>query len=529
MNKSIFWNFKGDLLGGITAGVIALPLAIALGVSSGLGATAGIYGAIIVGMLAAIFGGTPTQVSGPTGPLTVVIASVLATHSNNTSLIFASILLAGMFQIMLGLFKVGKLVNFIPYPVISGFMSGIGAIIILLQANSFLGLDFSGTPVEGFINAIKNVGSSDIHTIIIGFLALLIVFFTPKKIAKVIPPALLALIIGTSVAIIFGFDVKTIGEIPRGFPAFAIPAIKLTDIKVIIPIGLTIAVLGSIDSLLTSLVADSLTKTKHNPNRELIGQGIGNMVASVFGGVVSCGATMRTVVNIKSGGKTRLSGVIHSLFLIMVIVFFAPIASKIPLAVLAGILIKVGVSIVDYKFIKLIRVAPRSDLAVMFLVFILTVFGDLMVAVGVGVVLSSILFAANIARQTDIKLVGLSDTEVANENYLDEDTVNNTVIMHIDGTLFFGSASQIASRIDDVLENKAVIIDCSTIKSMDISAVFALEELVLTLKAKNVRVIIVFNNREIAVSTLRLGLRKLISCKDIAFSTEEAITSVQNS
>ena len=287
--------------------------------------------------------------------------------------------------------------------------------------------------------------------------------------------------------------------------------------------------MGSIDSLLTSLVADSLTKTKHNPNRELIGQGIGNMVASVFGGVVSCGATMRTVVNIKSGGKTRLSGVIHSIFLIMVIVFFAPIASKIPLAVLAGILIKVGVSIVDYKFIKLIRVAPRSDLAVMFLVFILTVFGDLMVAVGVGVVLSSILFAANIARQTDIKLVGLSDTEVANENYLDEDTVNNTVIMHIDGTLFFGSASQIASRIDDVLENKAVIIDCSTIKSMDISAVFALEELVLTLKAKNVRVIIVFNNREIAVSTLRLGLRKLISYKDIAFSTEEAITSVQNS
>ena len=197
-------------------------------------------------------------------------------------------------------------------------MSGIGAIIILLQANSFLGLDFSGTPVEGFINAIKNVGSSDIHTIIIGFLALLIVFFTPKKIAKVIPPALLALIIGTSVAIIFGFDVKTIGEIPRGFPAFAIPAIKLTDIKVIIPIGLTIAVLGSIDSLLTSLVADSLTKTKHNPNRELIGQGIGNMVASVFGGVVSCGATMRTVVNIKSGGKTRLSGVIHSIFLIKI-------------------------------------------------------------------------------------------------------------------------------------------------------------------------------------------------------------------
>lgn len=526
MKTNILSNFKGDLAGGITAGIIALPLAIAFGVSSGLGATAGIYGSIIVGMLAAIFGGTPTQISGPTGPLTVVVASVIATHSSSPELIFPAIFLSGIFQIVLGIFKVGKLVNFIPYPVISGFMSGIGAIIILLQINPFLGLTFSGTPVEGLINAIKSLHSVDFQSIILGLIALVIVFFTPKKIGKIIPSPLIALIVGTIAAIAFKFDVNTIGEIPRSLPTLILPKFHLDNIEIIIPIALTIAVLGSIDSLLTSLVADSMTKTKHESNKELIGQGIGNMAAALFGGLVSCGATMRTAVNIRSGGKTRLSGVIHSIFLIMIVVFFAPVAAKIPLAVLAGILIKVGVSIIDYKFIRLLKAAPRNDLLVMLLVFLITIFDDLILAVGVGVVLSSILFAANIAKQTDIKLVGLSD--ISEGNYIDEDLINHTMIMHIDGTLFFGSASQIASRIDDVMDNKTVIVDCSNIKSMDISAVFALEDLVLTLKGKKVRVIIIFNNREVAASTLKLGLRKLIGAKDIAFSSQEAIESIQN-
>ena len=522
MKTGILSNFKGDLLGGITAGVIALPLAIALGVSSGLGATAGIYGSIIVGMLASIFGGTPTQISGPTGPLTVVIASVVAMHSDNANLIFAAILLSGIFQIILGLFKVGKLVNFIPYPVISGFMSGIGAIIILLQLNSFLGLEFNGTPVEALINVFKSIPNSDLHSVIIGGLTLLIVFFTPKKLAKIIPPPLIALILGTLTAIIFNFDVKTIGEIPQAFPNLTIPTFKLSEIEIIIPIALTLAIVGSIDSLLTALVADSLTKTKHESNQELIGQGIGNIVAALFGGVVSCGAMMRTAVNIKSGGRTRLSGIIHSVLLILIIVFLAPVAAKIPLAVLAGILIKVGIGIIDYKFIKLIKAAPRL---VMLLVFLITIFDDLILAVGVGVVLSSVLFAANVAKQTDIKIVGLSD--VSQGNYIDEDLKNKTMIMHIDGTLFFGSASQIASRIDDVLDNRNVILDCSNLKSIDISAVFAMEDLILTLKGQNVRVIIIFNNRDVAASTLKLGLRKLIGHKDIAFSTEEAINSIQ--
>lgn len=526
MKSMVLPDIKGDLQGGITAGIIALPLAIAFGVSSGLGAAAGIYGAIIVGLLAAIFGGTPTQISGPTGPITVVVASIAAMHTNSPHLIFAAIFLSGIFQIIFGLIKLGKFVNFIPYPVISGFMNGIGVTIILLQITAFLGIDFAGTPIENAVVAVKSIHTADIPTAILGLLTLIIVFFTPKKLANIIPAPLIAIILGTAAALYFNFNVNTIGEIPRHFPSLVFPAVKLSEIETIIPISLTIAVLGSIDSLLTSLVADSMTRTKHNSNKELIGQGIGNMTAALFGGLASCGATMRTAVNIKNGGHTRLSGVIHSIFLILVIVFFAPFAAKIPLAVLAGILIKVGISIIDYKFIKLIKIAPRNDLLVMFMVFAITVFDDLILAVGIGIVLSSILFAANIAKQTDIKLTGLKPSNC--QNYMDEDINNKTLIMHIDGTLFFGSASQIVTRIDDVLDNKTVIIDCSNIKSIDISAVFALEDLILTLKSRHVKVIIIFNNRNIAALTLKLGLKKHIKYKDIVFSSEEALNKANN-
>ena len=523
MKSTLTANLKGDILGGITAGIIALPLAIAFGVSSGLGAAAGLYGAIIVGLFASIFGGTPTQISGPTGPLTVLAASILALNSDSPDVIFAAVFLSGIFQIIFGIFKIGKLVNFIPYPVISGFMSGIGTIIILLQANSILGLDFSGTPVEGLINAVKAVPQTNLQALLLGIITLLIVFLTPKKLAKIIPPPLLALILGTIISVIFNFNVPTIGEIPSGFPAFNFPEFHLTEFEIVISSALTIAVLGSIDTLLTSLVADSMTKTKHKSDKELIGQGIANMIASVFGGLVSCGATMRTAVNIRSGGRTALSGVVHSIFLILIVVFFAPAASKIPLAVLAGILIKVGISIIDYKFIKLIKIAPKNDLLVMLLVYFITIFDDLILAVGVGVVMSSLLFAANVAKQTDVKLKGIKE----NESYINEDLINNTMIMHIDGTLFFGSASQIASRVEDIWNNKAVIIDCSDIKTIDISGVFALEDLILTLKDRGVHVVIIFSSRSIAALALKLGLRKIISPNSLAFSREEALKNLE--
>lgn len=369
--KNLFSNFKGDLFGGVTAGVIALPLALAFGVASGVGAAAGLYGAIFVGLFAAIFGGTRPQISGPTGPITVVVAAIVASNPGDFKLIFATIVMAGLFQIFLGISGVGNLIKFVPYPVISGFMSGIGVIIIILQINPLLGLDVHGTPIKTLFSIGEVFNSFNPHSLILGLATLIIVFFTPCKIRNIIPPSLLALVGVTAASVILGFNVKTIGEIPTGLPELQFPLLPLEELLKIVPLAITVAILGAVDSLLTSLVSDSLTKDNHNSNKELIGQGIGNMFSGMFGGIAGAGATMRTVVNIKTGGRTPLSGVVHALFLIILLLGAAPLASNIPMAVLAGILIKVGFDIIDYKFLKIINHAPKRDLAVMALVFIL--------------------------------------------------------------------------------------------------------------------------------------------------------------
>ena len=511
-------SIKKDVFGGLTAGIIALPLALAFGVASGLGASAGLYGAIILCFFATLFGGTPTQISGPTGPMTVVIASIAALYHDNPAIVFFTIFLAGIFQIIFGISKIGKFVHYVPYPVISGFMSGIGVIIILLQINPLMGLTSQGTPVDSVISLLKSLSDINFESMLIGMLTLIIVFFTPKFITKRIPSPLIALLLLTPICAIMNLNINTIGEIPSSLPSLKLHLIHYKEIVNIIPVALTIAVLGSIDSLLTSLVADSITKTKHNSNRELIGQGIGNTIAGVFGGLAGSGATMRTVINIKSGGHTRLSGVVHSIFLICVVLFFAPYTAKIPLAVLAGILIKVGFDIIDYKFIKLIKAAPKSDLSVMIIVFLITIFDDLIFAVGAGIVLSSILFAVNISKQFDVNIKHISDED----DTIEEDEAKKIMILHIKGILFFGSASQLISRTEGLFDNNCVIIDCQEIEQMDISAVFALEEIILRLKDKKIKVILILNNRKLAGQVLRLGLIKLISKDDIVFEMGKA-------
>ena len=521
-----FKNIKGNIYGGITSGIIALPLALAFGVASGLGASAGLWGSILLCLFASIFGGTPTQISGPTGPIIVVIAAIATTHGHNPNLVFMTVLLAGVFQIIFGLLKIGKFVNFVPYPVISGFMSGVGAIIILLQLNSLAGITFDGSPAQSLLHFVTSLNSIHFQSLLLGLITLGIVFFTPKTIDSKIPAPLIALICGTFLSISLNMNVATIGNIPASFPAFSLPMISFSQLKIVIPLALTLAVLGAIDSLLTSIVADSLTKTKHNSNKELIGQGIGNIIVSLFGGLAGSGATMRTVTNIRSGGNSRMSGIIHAIFLIFVVLCFAPIASKIPLAVLAGILIKVGVSIIDYKFLKILRAAPKSDLAVMFFVFLITVLDDLILAVGVGIVLSSLLFAHNISNQMNVKIKEIEPEEKPvedEETSIDEDAVNHIMVMHIKGVFFFGSASQVLARVEHLFDTKHVIIDCQSIKSFDISAVFALEEMILRLQDDDIKVSVVFNNRKLAVNLLRMGLIKFITKDNIFFSVETAV------
>ena len=407
-------NLKGDLFGGITAGIVALPLALAFGIqafggiddpsASSMGALAGLVGATFLGFFASLFGGTHSQISGPTGPMTVITASLLsgvwaAQHSMSAVLISMSLagLFCGLFQILFGILKIGKYVRYIPYPVLSGFMSGIGVIIIIQQLYPLIGCKSPVLVVDMITQLPERVaGGVSFTALLLGLGTIAIIYLFPL-ITKKIPSTLVALLVMTVVSLFLGMDEKLlIGQIPSGFPMpfFAKEGLSLSGLdwgavlKASVIPGLTLAGLGSIDTLLTSVVADNITKTHHNSNRELVGQGIGNIVSGLFCGISGAGATMRTVVNVKSGGRTQISGMVHSLMLLAVLLGLGSLVRYVPLAVLAGILITVGWGIIDFKGFKDLLRIPRADAVVLIIVFLLTVFVDLLTAVGIGMVIA---------------------------------------------------------------------------------------------------------------------------------------------
>lgn len=514
-------GLKNDIFAGITAAVVALPLALAFGVASGAGAIAGLYGAIILGFFAAIFGGTSTQISGPTGPMTVITASAVAAFPNDLTSVMTIIFLSGLIQISFGLVGIGKWIKFIPYPVISGFMSGVGLIIIILQINPFLGVEAYGSVVYTLSQIFETISLSDKNSFIIASLTLAIMFLTPKFISKIIPSALIALVFVTYFSLFMSYEVATIGTIPMGIPDFVLPfSFDLLELKSIITLAITLALLGSIDSLLTSLVADSMTKTKHNPKKELIAQGIGNSLCSFFGAIPGAGATMRTVININSGGTTRISGVVHSLTLLLIVLFLAPLASKIPLAVLSGILIKVGFDILDYRFIRIIKNVSRQDLLIMITVFLLTVFVDLIMAVGVGITIASVLAVYQVSKNTKIK------TKRSKISF-DIDIDNNHIeVINIDGTLFFGTASVLDAKLDKIKNNKIVILDCKNVSFLDLSAIFTIEDIIEKLKVKNIQTILVLKHAH-KRNILKVDTKETFKNSKIFYKIDDAINFTQ--
>ncbi|CZE48920.1 SulP family inorganic anion transporter [Campylobacter geochelonis] len=479
-------NITSNILGGITAGIVALPLALAFGIVSGLGAAAGLWGAIVLGFFAAIFGGTKMQVSGPTGPMSVVCASIVLMFKDDISVVMAIFVLSGIFQICFGIFRLGKFVKFIPYPVISGFMSGVGIIIILLQINPILGGLSAGNSIDALLKFPTTFLNFSPISFFIGLVALLMLYFLPKSLTRYLPAPLFTLIVLTPLCYVFGFDVAIIGTIPVGFPDFVVPNFDFSKLGIITIYALMLAVLGSIDSLLTSLVADSITKTKHNSNQELIGQGIGNAFVGFFGAIPGAGATMRTVVNIKSGGTNKLSGVTHSVFLLLVVLVFAPIVSFIPIPVLSAILIKVGIDILDYRMLKRLNTAPKADLIVMISVFFLTVFLDLIVAVLVGVVISCIFLIYSITKQSGIVLDNHAKQGVLG--------LDDTRVFSINGAFFFGSTAKIIEGIQATNSAKFIIIDCLKVPFIDLSAIYALEEIIS--EQKDSKIFIVMDETE---------------------------------
>jgi SulP family sulfate permease len=506
-----FSNFKGDALGGITAGIVALPLALAFGAQTELGAIAGLYGAIALGILAALFGGTKTQISGPTAPMTVV-AAVLITEAiadfgslgEAMPFIVATFVLAGILQVLLGVFKLGKYIKYIPYPVVSGFMSGIGVIIVVTQIFPFFGI---GAPAGGAFGTLKNIHAIpeyiNFYSVGLALATIALIYITPK-ITKKVPSSLVALII-ISLAAYFAIDaslftrINSEGPLPTGLPDIHLGFIKIfTDFGSMVKVfeyAATLAALGAIDSLLTSVVADNMTKEKHNSNKELIGQGIGNIGAGLIGGLPGAGATMRTVININSGGKNRLSGVMAGVLLTAILLGLGTLVGHVPNAVLAGILITVGIGIIDYKGISHMRSIPVSDAVIMVIVLVLTVFVDLLVAVAAGMVLSSLLF---MKKASDLVEEG-SKAEPLNEftpekPWEDEKSINELVgeqiyIKHINGPLFFGASAGFQDMMKTIPDVKVVVIRMCKVPYMDQSGLYAMEDALLELKNKGVEVV----------------------------------------
>jgi len=473
---------KGDLTGGLTAAIVALPLALAFGVASGAGPLAGLYGAICVGFFAALFGGTPAQVSGPTGPMTVVMATVFTQFGTQPAVAFTVVMMAGALQVLLGYLKVGRYINLMPYPVISGFMTGIGCILIIIELDPLLG---HASP-QGVIDALRGVSASianaNGHAVAVGLLAFAICTFTPKRIAHVLPPPLLALVAGSGLAVLLG-DTPLLGAIPSGLPTLYLPRIDFGMLNSMLVSAAVLAVLGSIDSLLTSLVADNVTRTFHDSDRELVGQGIGNLAAGFVGGIAGAGATIRTLANVKAGGRTRRSGMIHAVTLLAIMLGFGAAVAWVPLAALAGVLLKVGVDVIDWRFLRRMHRLPRFDLVLMLVVLVLTVLVDVVTAVGVGVVLASLSFVKEMADEQRQSILTTVDVEQAQFLSATEAAAfrrcrGRALLLHLSGPVSFGAANEMTRRITAVGTYEAIIIDLLDVPRLDGSAALALEEII---------------------------------------------------
>lgn len=504
LNQINFNNLRGDLFGGLTAAIVSLPLALAFGVASGVGPVAGLYGAVCIGLFAALFGGTPTLISEPTGPMTVVMTTIVASFmakdpDNGLAMAFTVVMIAGLFQIVFGVFKLGKYITLMPYSVISGFMSGIGIILIILQIPPFLG---QATAKGGVLGTIQNIPQllTNINPVdaTLAALTIGIIFLMPSKFKRIVPPQLVALVIGTLVSLIFfqGVDIRRIGEIPTGLPVLQMPVFSFDQMTIMFVNGVMLGMLGCIDTLLTAVIADSITRTQHDSNKELIGQGIANIVSGVCGGLPGAGATMGTVVNIQSGAKSALSGITRALILLVVILGAASLTQNIPMAVLAGIALKVGIDILDWSFLKRAHAVSLKGAMIMYGVMLLTVFVDLIVAVGVGVFIANILTIERLSdmQGQDVKAITDEDDAIVmtpEEKQLLAAGKGRVLLFYLSGPMIFGVAKAI-SREESMIQNYDVLIfDLSDVPMLGVTACLAIENAIKDAVEKGRHVFIV--------------------------------------
>lgn len=525
-------------MGALLASIISLPMGLAFGVQSGLGAQAGIFTAIVLAFVASLFGGTRTLISDPTGPMTVVAATVVSMSlaqggdlQNAWPLIVGTFVMAGIFQMVFGLLDIGKFVKYMPYPVLSGFMAGIGIIIISVQIFPLLGHE---SP-SGFLNIIMNITDPIQHVnsqaLLLGGITLAMIYTLPL-ISKKIPAILVALISCTAISILFDMDVPLIGSIPRELPALHLSElmnIHYSDLHLIITPALMLGGLGVIDSLLTSVVADNITKTKHNSKWTVIGQGVGNIVSGLFGGIPGAGATMGTVTNIKAGAQSRLSGVMKGVFLLLIMVTVADYIEYIPMSVLAAILITIGVGIIDYKGVKMLLRVPKQDALVWGIVLIVTLFDNLLDAVGIGFALASVLFIARITKSMANSKPAATLSELTEKLHLPIELSNAIYVKNLDGPLFFGFADQFRERCRNLNDSRIVILNLEHVPFLDQSGIITLELVIEEWHNRGIQVYLVSTNNHVAKSLHRVKLIPSLIRENQCFDTlEECIVDIQN-
>ena len=534
-------NIKGDLFGGVTAAIVALPLALAFGVASGAGAAAGLWGAVLVGLFAALFGGTPSLISEPTGPMTVVMTAVIASLTarnpeNGLAMAFTVVMLAGIFQMVFGVLKLGRYITQMPYTVISGFMSGIGFILIILQLGPFLGQAIPKGGVMGTLTALPQLLQNARPTeVLLAVITLAILWLTPAGVKKVAPPQLIALVIGTLLSLTLlsgggegGEGIRRIGEIASGFPKLQLPTFAPAQLQTMVVSAAVLGMLGCIDALLTAVIADSVTRTEHDSNKELIGQGLGNLVSGLFGGIAGAGATMGTVVNIQAGGRSALSGITRALVLMVVILAGGRLAAQIPQAVLAGIALKVGVDIVDWGFIKRAHRISISGAVIMYLVITLTVLVDLIVAVGVGVFIANILTIDKMSalQSKSVKSVSTGDGALMipdEEKALLDQGKGQVLLFQLNGAMIFGVAKAIAREHNAIRDCKAVIFDLSEVSHLGVTAALAVENAVEEAIEKGRQVFVVGAADTTQRRLEKLGLFKKLPAERTSISRHEAL------
>lgn len=531
-------SFKEDMMGGLLAAIIGLPMGLAFGVQSGLGPQAGIYTAIILAILASVFGGTKTLITDPTGPMTVVAATVVSLGLANAGdmesawpLIIGTFVLAGVFELIFGILDFGKYVKFMPYPVLSGFMAGIGVIIISVQLFPLLG---HASP-KGFLNIMSNISDPIANlngqALLLGAITIAIVYGFPK-ITKKVPSILVALIAGTLVSVSFDMDVPMIGEIPRELPSSHFSALfnlHWSDFEMIITPAIMLGGLGVIDSLLTSVVADNLTKTKHNSRWTVIGQGVGNMITGLFGGIPGAGATMGTVTNIKAGARSELSGIMKGVFLLIIVVGIADYVQFIPMSVLAGILITIGIGIIDYKGVKMLLKVPRQDAIVWAIVLAVTLFDNLLDAVGIGFALSAILFIGRMSKNMTESQSGESLQTLVQNKEMPQELADKIYVKTLEGPLFFGFADMFRDHCESIENVLAVILRMEHVPFLDQSGIVTIESVIQDWHRRGIQVYLTGTTKQVRTSLEKVKVvPDLVSDANCFDEFDRCVESIQS-